>query len=121
VGIELQDVAKQSTIMHGLIDHQGRRGSVERFFVERLSPWTDFSEERMSSWREALCGEILQGETLSMERTAEEREASWRERLHGETLSVEKPLQGEMIFKERMSLWRDSSRREELRGEHGQL
>jgi hypothetical protein len=58
---------------------EGVRGEIlrgERFFVERLSPWTDFSEERKSSrrdplcgetspWREALYGEILQGETLS--------------------------------------------------------
>jgi hypothetical protein len=38
---------------------------VERFFVERLTPWTDFSEEkafveRSSPWREALYGEILE-------------------------------------------------------------
>jgi hypothetical protein len=70
--------------------------------VERLSPWTNFSEERMSSWREALCGEILQGETLSIERTAEERKASWRDSLHGETSPRRNNLQVENISVERL-------------------
>jgi hypothetical protein len=48
----------------------------DRGFVERLSPWRESLRGETSPWREVLRGERLQGETLSMERTAKEREAS---------------------------------------------
>lgn len=43
-----------------------------------------------------LCGERLQGGTLSMERTAKEREASWGDSLHGETSPGRDDLLGEL-------------------------
>lgn len=49
---------------------RGERFFVQRVFVEKLSPWTNFSVERSPQRR--LLGESLQGETLSMERTAED-------------------------------------------------
>jgi hypothetical protein len=61
----------------------------ERFFVERLSPWTDVSEEQKSSWREQPRREILYGETLSVEKPLR------RDNLQGENISVER------LFKER--------------------
>jgi hypothetical protein len=65
VGIKLQDMAK--------IDHQGGRGTVERFFVERDS-----------SWRDSLRGQTSPRREFSVERSALRRDSSRRDSLYGE-------------------------------------
>jgi hypothetical protein len=63
--------------VRGKIRH-GERFFVERVFVERVFVEKEASGRKplhgqTSPWREARNGERLQGEALSMERTAEDR------------------------------------------------
>jgi hypothetical protein len=51
-----------------MIDHQGGRGAVESFFVERDSPW-----------REILRGESLHRENSRGEKVFGERISLWRD------------------------------------------
>jgi len=80
-----------------MIDRQGGRRFVERFFVARDS-----------SWRDILRGESLCGERFVTERVFVEIDASWRDSRHGEKLFLERSspwresLCGEKVFVERL-------------------